>query len=286
MGGPQIEVKGGQLKRLLLAIGAFGMVVFLLLAVLAPVLSFSNTEGSSWVGWGPMQTDLSQTSFPAPPSPEHLLGTDDRGRDVLARLIHGARVSIGFAFLVWFLSYGFGILLGALMGYLGGTIDLIGQRVVDIFESIPYLFFVMFAVSILGGSFFVLIAVNALFGWMMICLYVRGQVMANSKSTYVESIKALGASEFHVLFRHVLPASIFPALVFSPLALAAYVSTLVQLDFLGLGIEPPDPSWGELLSQANKHFPEAWWLLLYPGLAVLILLVCFQLISHGLQDKR
>lgn len=274
------------MSKSLIVIGALGLSLYLMLAISAPYLSYSNRFGESLIGWGPLETDLSLERFPSPPSASHWFGTDDRGRDVAARLVHGLRVSLGFAGLVWFLSYSIGILLGSLMGYFGSTTDLVGQKLVDVFESIPYLFFVMFAVSILGGSFPVLIFVNVLFGWMMICLYMRGQVMATSQSTFVESAKALGAGRLHLLFRHILPASVFPALIFSPLALASYVATLVQLDFLGLGVEPPQPSWGELLSQANRHFPDAWWLLFYPCGSILGLLVCFQLVGHGLQKRN
>jgi len=278
-------VKRVKANRIIL-VGVLGLTFFLILAVFASHFARPIRDGHSWVGWGPLETDLALSYFPAPPGEGgHVLGTDDRGRDVMARLIHGTRVSLGFSLSVWFLSYSFGILLGALMGYLGGVFDSLGQRLAEIFESIPYLFFVMFAISILGGSFYVLVIVNALFGWMMICLYIRGQVAIAAKASYVESVKALGASRQRVLFCHVLPNSIFPALIFSPLALASYVATLVQLDFLGMGLEPPTASWGELFAQANRHFPEAWWLLVFPGLCVLAVLVSFQLIGHGVQAR-
>ncbi|NQZ00324.1 MAG: ABC transporter permease [Bdellovibrionales bacterium] len=248
------------------------------------VLALSADLFSSVYGWGVFQSDLSLTSFPAPPSLAHWLGTDDRGRDVLVRLLFGLRYSLGFAIVVWGLSYSIGIFLGAIMGYLGGAIDLLGQRLIEIVETVPFLYLALLLLSGLGRSFWVLVLVNVLSGWMMISVYMRGQVLKEKAGLIAESAKALGASPARILFRHILPLSALPVFVFSPLALASYLITLVQLDFLGLGLQPPTPSWGELLGQAHTHFPEAWWLLVFPLLGLVGLLLSFQAISSGIKS--
>ncbi|MEO0334922.1 MAG: ABC transporter permease [Pseudomonadota bacterium] len=265
-------------KAGLFEFGVLGLALFLILIASAELIS-------GLYGWDALASDLTMDHFPAGPSAQHWMGTDDRGRDVLMRILFGARYSLGFALIVWFLSYSLGIFIGATMGYIGGVFDLLTQRFIEVFETIPFLYLAMLLLSGLGRSLEVLVFVNVLSGWMMISVFMRAQVMKEKQSLVVESIKALGASPLRILFCHVFPLSTLPVLVFSPLALASYMTTLVQLDFLGLGLQPPTPSWGELLNQALSHFPEAWWLLVFPLLALLGALLSFQAISAGLKGQ-
>jgi microcin C transport system permease protein len=175
--------------------------------------------------------------------------------------------------------------VGAIMGYLGGLIDLVTQRFIEVFETVPFLYLALLILSGLGRSFAVLVFVNVLSGWMMISVYMRGQVLKEKQGLIVESARALGASPKRIVFFHILPLSVLPVLVFSPLALASYLTTLVQLDFLGLGLQPPTPSWGELLAQALAHFPEAWWLLLFPLSALVGILLSFQAMASSFSKK-
>lgn len=236
------------------------------------------------VKWDPFETNATVEDFPAPPSSLNKMGTDDRGRDVLTRLLYGFRYSFLFSILVWFGSYVLGIIAGAVMGFWGGRVDLVGQRVVEIFESMPGLLLLITLVSIFGASMTLLILFSSLFGWMMISLYVRAEFLKLRKREFVESARALGASRFKVIFKHILPNALGPVLTFSPFRIAVSIYSLAILDFLGFGLPPPTPSWGELLQQAYKNFSIAWWLAVYPSIALFITLVVLNLIGEGIRD--
>ena len=220
----------------------------------------------------------------SPPTSENWFGTDDRGRDVLARLIYGFRYSMGFALSVWLVSYILGITAGAIMGYSGGKIDLLGQRVVEVFESMPVLLLLMTLVSIFTAGLPVLVMFTAFFGWMMISQYTRGEFLRQRNLEFVEAAEAMGASKARVIFKHILPNSLGPVVTFSPFTIANLISFLAILDYLGFGLQPPTPSWGELLQQAYKNFTIAWWLAVFPSIVLFITLVVLNLIGEGVRD--
>jgi microcin C transport system permease protein len=222
--------------------------------------------------------------FPSPPSQDNWFGTDDRGRDVAARLIYGFRYSMGFAISVWILSYIIGIFAGAIMGYVGGKTDLIGQRVVEVFESMPVLLLLITLVSIFTAGISVLVIFTSIFGWMLISQYVRGEFLRLRRREFVEAAQAMGASNFRVIFKHILPNSLGPVLTFSPFTIASLISYLAILDYLGFGLQPPTPSWGELLQQAYSNFTIAWWLAVFPSMILFMTLVVLNLIGEGVRD--
>lgn len=235
------------------------------------------------IRWSPEEANANVSTYPSPPSSENWLGTDDRGRDVLSRLIYGFRYSILFAGLVWILSFALGTMAGAVMGYFGGRTDLVGQRFVEIFDSLPYVLLLLTVIALLGANLFLLVAVAVLLGWMRISLYMRAEFLKLRKREFVEAAKAQGLGTFGILLRQILPNALGPLITFSPPEIAANIYTLAILDYLGLGLPPPTPSWGELLSQANSSFTIAWWLALYPSLAMILALTTLTFIGEGIR---
>ena len=238
------------------------------------------------IRWSPEETNPNVSTFPSAPSSKNWLGTDDRGRDVLTRLIYGFRYSILFAGAVWFFSFLIGTATGAIMGYVGGQVDLIGQRIVEVFESLPYILVLLTLVALLGASLPLLIGVAVVLGWMRISTYMRAEFLRLRKRQFVEASKAQGLTTFAILTRHILPNAMGPLLSFSPTEIATNIYVLAILDYLGLGLPAPTPSWGELLQQANSSFTIAWWLALFPSLAMILVLATLTFISEGLRPKR
>lgn len=236
------------------------------------------------VKWNPYESNNTVENFPSGLSKDNLLGTDDRGRDVLSRLIYGFRYSIGFAFLVWFFSYVVGVSLGALMGFAGGTVDLIGQRTVEVFESMPFLLMLITLISMFGASMTILVVFSVFLGWMSISTYMRAEFLKLRKREFIEAAKAQGVGTFRILFRHLLPNALSPIITFSPTMMAAEIYALSALDYLGLGLPPPTPSWGELLQQAQNNFSIAWWLAVFPSIAMIVTLTSLTFIGEGVRE--
>ena len=214
--------------------------------------------------------------FPAPPSAQHYLGTDDRGRDILARLIYGFRLSVLFAIALTLSSTLLGVLFGALQGYLGGRVDLFGQRVIEIWSALPELYLLILFASIFTPSMALLLILLSLFSWMGLSDYVRAECLKNRQLEYVLAARALGLSRGQILWRHVLPNSLTPVLTFLPFRLSGAIFALTSLDFLGLGVPADTPSLGELLAQGKENL-DAWWMSLstFGVLTVTLLLLIF-----------
>lgn len=200
---------------------------------------------------------------PHGPSLEHWCGTDDRGRDVFARLAYGFRISISFALGVVALSYAFGAMIGAILGYFGGRIDFLGGRVVEIWAALPFLYTIIIISSIVQPTMTMLVVLLAAFGWIGISFYIRGEFYREKTRDYVAAAIAQGESNASVIFRHILPNSLTPVISFAPFAIVGSIGSLVSLDFLGFGLPPPTPSWGELVSQGLANIRK-WHLVLFP----------------------
>jgi len=196
---------------------------------------------------------------PAPPSKQNLLGTDDRGRDVLARLIYGFRISVLFAFALTVVGTVLGVLLGGLQGYFGGKFDLLFQRFVEIWNSMPELYLLIIFSSIFQPSILLLLVLLSLFGWMGLADYVRAEFLRGRNLDYVRAARALGVSNRMIMWRHLLPNGMTPVITFLPFRISGAILALTSLDFLGLGVPPNTPSLGELLAQGKDNI-EAWWL--------------------------
>ena len=200
-----------------------------------------------------------QQPNPAAPSKYNLLGTDDRGRDVLARLIYGFRLSVLFAFVLTIIGVALGVLAGAIQGYFGGKIDLYAQRVIEIWGSMPELYLLIIFASLFEPSVLLLIILLSIFGWMGLADYVRAEFLRGRNMEYVKAARALGLSNRAIMFRHLLPNSMTPVVTFLPFRISGAILALTSLDFLGLGVPPSTPSLGELLAQGKDNI-EAWWL--------------------------
>ncbi|MGD9944543.1 MAG: ABC transporter permease [Burkholderiaceae bacterium] len=220
---------------------------------------------------------------PAPPSAVNLLGTDDRGRDVLARLLYGFRLSVLFGLALTVIGVAVGIVAGALQGYFGGRLDLAFQRFIEVWSSIPELYLLLILASIFEPSIWILLIILSLFGWMGLSDYVRAEFLRNRQLEYVTAARALGLSNLQIIRRHVLPNSLTPVIAFLPFRMSAAIVALTSLDFLGLGVPPSTPSLGELLAQGKANL-DAWWISLgtFGVLVGTLLLLIF--IGEALRD--
>lgn len=196
---------------------------------------------------------------PAAPSSQNLFGTDDRGRDVLARVIYGFRISVWFALALMVIGVSIGIVAGAVQGYFSGKTDLIMQRLIEVWSSMPELYLLIIFASIFQPSIWLLIILLSLFGWMGLSDYVRAEFYRGRNLDYVRSARAMGLSNYTIISRHLLPNSLTPVITFLPFRISGAILALTSLDFLGLGVPPTTPSLGELLSQGKENI-EAWWL--------------------------
>lgn len=236
------------------------------------------------VEWDPFESNSDVDSYPSGPSSINLLGTDDRGRDVLTRIVYGFKPCIIYAFTVWFITTAVGIFFGGIMGFYGGRVDLIGQRVVEVLSTVPQFFLLIILISIFNPSLIMLIVVSSLFSWIGISYYVRGEFLKNRNKEFVEAARSMGAKKRSIIFKHILPNSLTPVITYAPFIIATNILGLAGLDFLGFGLEPPTPSWGELMDQAGRYYTVAWWLAVYPFTALFITLTLFNLIGDGVRD--
>ncbi len=211
------------------------------------------------------------------------LGTDDQGRDVLARLIYGFRISVLFGLILSSISSVIGVVAGAVQGYFGGKVDLLFQRFLEIWTSVPQLFLLMIISSVLTPSFFVLLGILLLFSWVSLVGLVRAEFLRGRNFEYVTAARALGVSNLHIMFRHLLPNAMVATLTFLPFILSASVTTLTALDFLGLGLPPGSPSLGELLSQAKANI-QAPWLGIAGFFSIAIMLSLLIFIGEAVRD--
>lgn len=220
---------------------------------------------------------------PSPPSLENWLGTDDQARDVLARLIYGVRISLVFSLVLTVISSIIGIAVGAIQGYFGGLIDLLFQRVIEIWQGIPLLFLIIIISSAIQPSFFSILTIMLFFSWMSLVGVVRAEFLRTRNFDYVRAARALGVSTPHIMFRHVLPNAMVAALTMLPFILTAAITTLTSLDFLGFGMPPGSASLGELLSQGKNNLQAPWLgLTSFFSLAILLTLLIF--IGEAVRD--
>ena len=212
------------------------------------------------IPWNPYEQDFNGSYPPTPPNAEqqHYLGTDVVGRDILARLVYGFRTAIGFALLTMAASYAIGVTVGCLMGFIGGKFDLFVQRLIEVWSMVPFLYVIMILVSIIQPTFTLFVAINVLFGWIGITWYMRTMTYKEAARDYVVSARALGASTTRIIFKHILPNTMVMIVTLAPFTIAANITALTALDYLGLGLMPPTPSWGELLQQGKSNLDSPW----------------------------
>lgn len=220
---------------------------------------------------------------PHPPSREHWLGTDNRGRDIFARLAYGFRISMNFALVVTGMSYLVGVVAGAGLGYFGGRLDIYGQRLIEIWSSVPFLYTVIILSSIFRPNFYLLAGLLMLFGWMGISFYVRGEFYREKAKDYVAAARAIGESDLSIMLRYILPNALTPVVSLAPFSIVASIVSLVALDYLGFGLPAPTPSWGELLHQGREQIFE-WHLVVFPLLAMFCTLQLTVFIGEAVRE--
>lgn len=247
-----------------------------------------DAEGN-WAIWplvkfNPYESNKELARYPAPPSWENPFGTDDRGRDVFARLLYGFQYSFSYAIGVWLITYFIGVIAGLLMGYFGGGIDFFFQRVVEVLSSVPQFFLLIILISIFQPSVPLLILITSVFGWISISYYLRAEALKLRSQEFVDAARAIGKGTWGILIKHILPNGLTPIITFSPFAIATAITGLTALDYLGFGLPPPTPSWGELLNQAKKYVTTGWWLAAFPSLALFLTLSLLNFVGEGLRN--
>ena len=221
-------------------------------------------------------------SFPFRPVAGHPLGLDSAGRDVLTRILYATRIALNFGFMLTLFSMTLGIALGAVQGYFGGKLDIFGQRVIEIWSALPFLYIMILMGAVFGTSFWLLLMLYTAFNWIGISYYMRAEFLKLRKQPFVEAAKCQGLPTPRIIFRHILPNALVPVVTFFPFSLVGAIGILSALDYLGFGLPPPTPSWGQLLDQAQRH-TYAWWLILYPFLALFLIMLLGVFIGEGVR---
>lgn len=224
-----------------------------------------------------------EVAWPHRPVRGHWLGLDVAGRDVLSRLVHGLRVSLVFSVLLVVASMGIGIAIGAIQGYYGGTTDIVVQRLIEIWSAIPFLYVMILMGSLFGASLWLLLFCYAIFHWIGISYYMRGEFLRLRGCAFVDAARSLGVRDSVIIFRHILPNAIIPVITFAPFSLVGAIAALAALDYLGFGLPALTPSIGELLHQAQSH-RDAWWLILYPSLTLFIVMLLGVFVGEGIRE--
>jgi len=217
------------------------------------------------------------------PSRRHWLGTDNTGRDVFARLCYAFNISISFALLLTVINYIFGIFIGGAMGYFGGKFDLFFQRLIEIWSSLPMLFVIIIISSILKPSFILLIGIYTLINWISMTYLIRAEFYREKAKPYVAAALSMGQSDFKVMFKHILPNSLVPVITYFPFSVVAGISALVGLDYLGFGLAPPTPSWGQMLDVGLSNITK-WWMVFSPVSAQFFTLLGIVFIGEGVRE--
>ncbi len=252
--------------------GSVVVAALVLVALFAPVLS----------PWDPNKPDTKHIL--AAPSKSHWLGTDQIGRDVLSRVIYGSRVSLAVGFVSVGIATVLGILLGAAAGYQGGAVDDVVMRLVDLMLVFPRFFLLLAVLALLRPSIWTIMAIIGLTGWMGVARLVRAEFLTLREREFVIWSESIGASAFRVVLRHILPNALAPVLVAMTLGIPAAILTESGLSFLGLGVQPPYATWGNILNDGKDVIEIAWWMTLYPGLAILITVLSYNLMGEGIRD--
>lgn len=218
-----------------------------------------------------------------PPSRDHWLGTDNTGRDVFARLCYAFNISISFSLVLTIINYVFGILIGGAMGYFGGRFDLFFQRLIEVWSSLPMLFVIIIISSIIKPSFFLLIGIYTLVNWISMTYLMRAEFYREKARAYVAAALSMGQSDFKVMFKHILPNSLVPIITYFPFSVVAGIAALVGLDYLGFGLPPPTPSWGQMLDIGLQNITK-WWMVFSPVTAQFFTLLSIVFIGEGVRE--
>jgi peptide/nickel transport system permease protein len=276
------ELAWARLRRDRVALGCVVAIVCIaLFGILAPLTAHL-------VGHGPnaeyLDTGLTPEGLPKGPTTQFLFGTDDLGRDVLVRVAYGARISLLAGVVASMLAVAIGVVVGLTAGYFGGAVDSLLSRSIDVILSFPFLLFAIALVSLVGPSLGVAIAIVVFFSWASVGRIVRGQTLSLKEKEYVEAARSLGAGDLRIMFVDIFPNLLAPVLVYLTLLIPAAIGFEATLSFLGLGVVPPTPSWGNMLSESLGYYRVAWWFVLLPGLLLLTTTLSFNLLGDSVRD--
>ena len=258
----RLAVSGGIIVLTLFCIAAF-----------APIISPYN------------QNDIDRKHILEPPGLKHPLGTDDLGRDLLSRMIWGSQISLAVGFVAVGIATFLGMILGAFSGYYGGWTDRIIMRFIDVMLSIPTFFLILAVIAFVGPSIWNIMIVIGITSWMGVARLVRAEFLSLKEREYVLAAKALGVSDVRIIFMHIMINGLAPVLISAVLGVASAVLVESALSFLGLGVQPPTPSWGNILTLGKDNIEIAWWLSVFPGLAILITVLGYNLLGEGIRDS-
>ncbi len=259
-------------RNRLALVGAFLVLTLLIISTLAPWLAPHDPNR------------LDPRNRLAPPSQEHLLGTDSLGRDVLSRLIWGGQISLKVGFVAVGLATAIGLFFGSLAGYYGGVVDGAIMRFCDLMLCFPSMFLMLAVIALLEPSVWNVMIVIGLTSWMGVARLVRAEFITLKNRDFTLAARSLGASDFRLIWRHLLPNSLAPVLVSATLGVAGAILTESGLSFLGLGVQPPTATWGAMLADGKDYLSRAWWLSFYPGVAILVTVLSYNLMGEGLRD--
>lgn len=260
------------IKNRLAVIGLAIVALIVLLAILAPVIAPYN----------PLQHDYDELLLS--PSFEHLMGTDDLGRDIFSRVLYGTRYALLIGVAVVVLELLIGASLGFIAGYFGGGLETVIMRGVDTVLAIPTLILAIAIAGAFGGGLWVMIIAIAVAGWGEFTRLVRAQVLSLKELTYVEAARAIGAGQARIIFNHIVPNSMGPVLVYTTLYMPTAILWSAALSFLGLGAQPPTPEWGAIIADGRAFISYAWWIATFPGLAIMVTTLGFNFVGDGLRD--
>jgi peptide/nickel transport system permease protein len=259
--------------KISLIIGIAIIAILSLVAVLAPVIS----------PYDPAEID--KGSLLVPPSSKHLMGTDSLGRDLFSRIVFGARISLSIGIIAVGIATLIGIILGSIAGFYGRWVDSLIMRFVDLMLCFPTFFLILAVVAILEPSIYNIMIIIGLTSWMGTARLIRAEILSLKEREFIQAARAIGASNLRIILRHLIPNAIGPVMVSAILGIASAILIESALSFLGLGVQPPTPSWGNILIEAKSTLGIAWWLTLYPGLFILITILGFNLIAESLRQK-
>ncbi len=246
--------------------------IMCILAVFAPAISKYDPAG----------VNLEEALIP--PSSMHIMGTDSLGRDLFTRMIYGGRVSLSVGFVAVGIAVVIGLLLGSLAGYYGGWIDNVICRFIDIMLCFPTFFLMLSVIAMVGPNIFNVMAVIGFTSWTGVARLIRAEILSLKEREFVEAARATGASDFRIIIRHLIPNGTGPVLVSVVLGIAGAILVEAALSFLGLGVQPPTPSWGNILTEAKATLGIAWWITVFPGFAILTTVLGYNLLGEGLRE--
>ena len=263
---------------------AVGMTAFVVLCVLFVVGATFFVFGLSDVHWpyDPNETNLEGKL--QGPSWAHPLGTDNLGRDVLCRILHGTYISLTVGFVAVGVSISIGVVVGAFSGYFGGWVDNVIMRIVDALMCFPSFFLILTVIALLGPGLWKIVIVIGVLGWPGTSRLVRAEFLTLRECDYVMAARALGQRRLRIIFRHILPNALAPVFVSAVLGVSGAILTEAGLSFLGFGVQPPQPTWGNIIADGRTYVLDAWWLILFPGLAILATTLAFYLTGEGLRE--